>query len=318
MSASDKASAKEFIAAIIILAVMMIGIYFTLGVFSRESEQHEIQVSEAGSKSPDHVEVVVKLISVDPIKGDASARLEFTPHGKLAAEDSTPTTDLKAFLPFANNKTEVDFKKGKVITPVDVTFSLYGGNAADYPLDNYETSFSIYIERASPEKKETPKDTAKESAKSAAGDAEHETTQAEPPSNEIPLDVSFFGSIPGYKIAVAKDKETDETYVGGDVTIQRSGMVIAFSTFVGILMWGLSLAVLFLVLSVVLRGRKAELAMFSFMSALLFAYYAVRNSQPNVPPIGVFSDFVAFFWAEILVAFCLLATVFTWVFRAAK
>jgi Domain of unknown function (DUF4436) len=51
---------------------------------------------------------------------------------------------------------------------------------------------------------------------------------------------------------------------------------------------------------------------------LLFAFYAVRNSQPNVPPIGVYGDFISFFWAETLVGVCLLVTIFTWVFRPAK
>ena len=83
-------------------------------------------------------------------------------------------------------------------------------------------------------------------------------------------------------------------------------------------MWALSIAVLFLMISVLVRGRKAEIAMFSFMAALLFAFYAVRNSQPNVPPIGVLSDFLGFFWAELIVGACLLAGVFTWVFRANK
>ena len=64
-----------------------------------------------------------------------------------------------------------------------------------------------------------------------------------------------------------------------------------------------------------MRGRKPEIAMFSFMAALLFAYYAVRNTQPLVPPIGVYSDFLAFFWTEILVGACLVVMVFTWVLR---
>ena len=41
-------------------------------------------------------------------------------------------------------------------------------------------------------------------------------------------------------------------------------------------------------------------------------------AEPNVPPIGVFSDFILFFWAEIIVAGCLLVGVFTWIFRPAK
>jgi hypothetical protein len=195
---------------------------------------------------------------------------------------------------------------------------MYGGNAADYPFDAHTASFYLYADRVAPEKKDEKKSDAKPAEPAAeTDDSEHAPPPAadEPGSVEVPLDVSFYGNIPGYKIAVEKTKETDETFVEGDVHISRSSTVLAFSLFVAALMWLLSIAVLFLVLSVVLRGRKPEIAMFSFMAALLFAYYAVRNTQPNVPPIGVFGDFLSFFWAEILVGACLVVTVLTWVFR---
>jgi len=313
MPDNDKISVKEIIAAIVILALIGTGIFFTLRIFASESEQHEIVVSDAGAKKPDNLEVFVKLLSIDPIKGDTSARLEFVPHGKLD-DDGELAQDLKLYIPSANGKTEIELKKGKTIPPVEAVFSMYGGNAADYPFDAHRASFYVYADKVSSEKKEaTPKP-----ALTEPKDDEEHATAPEPESNSVALDVSFFGSIPGYAIGVQKDKDSNETFVEGEISISRSSTVKAFSFFVAILMWGLSLAVLFLVLSVILRGRKPELAMFSFMAALLFAYYAVRNSQPNVPPIGVYSDFISFFWAEILVGACLLATVFTWVFRAAK
>jgi hypothetical protein len=81
------------------------------------------------------------------------------------------------------------------------------------------------------------------------------------------------------------------------------------------LMWGVTIGVMLLVSSVLLRGRKIEVGMFSFLAALLFALIAVRNSQPGVPPIGTYSDFISFFWAEVILALCLLTLVFTWLLR---
>jgi hypothetical protein len=81
---------------------------------------------------------------------------------------------------------------------------------------------------------------------------------------------------------------------------------------------GLTISVLLLTLSVVLRGRKVELAMFSFTAALLFAFATVRNAQPGTPPIGTYSDFISFFWAEVIIALCLVVLVFTWLLRPAK
>lgn len=97
--------------------------------------------------------------------------------------------------------------------------------------------------------------------------------------------------------------------------VARSSTVTFFSVFVMVLMWGTTLAVLFMTLSIILRGRKVELAMFSFIAALLFAFAAVRNSQPGVPPIGTFSDYISFFWAEVILSLSLLTIIFTWLLR---
>jgi hypothetical protein len=64
--------------------------------------------------------------------------------------------------------------------------------------------------------------------------------------------------------------------------------------------------------------NEVELAMFSFTAALLFAFATVRNAQPGAPPIGTYSDFISFFWAEVIIALCLVLLVFTWLLRPAK
>jgi hypothetical protein len=55
--------------------------------------------------------------------------------------------------------------------------------------------------------------------------------------------------------------------------------------------------------------------MFGWMGALLFALVPLRNAMPAVPPVGVLSDIVSFFWAEIIVAVCLVVSVTTWIKR---
>lgn len=53
-------------------------------------------------------------------------------------------------------------------------------------------------------------------------------------------------------------------------------------------------------------------------AALLFAFASVRNAQPGTPPIGTYSDFISFFWAEVIIALCLVILVFTWVLRHSR
>lgn len=315
MSNPDRISVKEIVAGIVLLALIGLGVYLSLGIFAGESTVKEVIIADA-SNIPDRIQVDIKLLTIDPIKGDATVRMDLHSFGNVDDDaDGGLANDLKFYIPSANGKTEIEFKKGKVLTPVEAVLQLYDGNAADYPFDTHKAEFYAVMEKIE------DKNVEKKPAEKPVVDEEEKPAAVKPMDDElpvIPLDVSFYGSIPGYSITATKGEKVVDGVVEGSLQIKRSSTVIAFSIFVAALMWGLSIAVLFLVMSVVLRGRKPELAMFSFMAALLFAYYAVRNSQPNVPPIGVFSDFVSFFWTEALVALCLLVTVFTWVFRTNK
>jgi ABC-type multidrug transport system fused ATPase/permease subunit len=148
--------------------------------------------------------------------------------------------------------------------------------------------------------------------KEGEGDGKAAASDAD---DDIPIAVDFYGSIPGMKITARKTDDSDDNYVGLEMTISRSATVLFFSLFITFLMWGATIAVMLLVLSIIFRGRKIEVGMFSFLSALLFAMVAVRNSQPGVPPIGAFSDFISFFWAEVILALCLMTIIFTWLLR---
>lgn len=53
--------------------------------------------------------------------------------------------------------------------------------------------------------------------------------------------------------------------------------------------WGVTVVVLLMTFPIVMRGRKIEVGMFSFLAALLFASVALRNAQPGSPPVGSFS-----------------------------
>jgi hypothetical protein len=66
---------------------------------------------------------------------------------------------------------------------------------------------------------------------------------------------------------------------------------------------------------VVILKRKAEIAMFSFIATLIFAFVTVRNALPGSPPVGTLSDKLSFFWAEGILGMCLLAVILTWIFR---
>lgn len=322
MSDSDRFSIKEAIAVVVILAIVGGAIYFTLGQVAGEGLDKNVEISKLGDKEADHVKASVKVTSIDPIKGEFAARIEFDASGTLVNEDETLKQDLRVYTNSANGKQETDFPKGKRLTAVEGVFNMYEGNATDYPFDKYVADTNIYIIKSKPAEKKKAEPAPAAAEPKADGekpaDAVKKEADEEEDSNEVALSVDFEASISGYTFTSAKSKDTDESWVNVESHIERSGIVKTFSIFVSTLMWILTIGVLFLMMSVVLRGRKVELAMFSFMATLLFAFYAVRNSQPNVPPIGVFMDFASFFWVEMIVAACLVVALVTWLFRANK
>lgn len=268
---------------------------------------------KSSTKSPNFIEVVAKVLSIDPIKGDVSVRLEFAPHGNLSKEDGTLARNIKFDVNSSNGKQEVSFEKGKRMTPTEAVLNMYDGSVTDYPFDRHKSELIFYFV-AKPDK---PAEKPKSAEENPPGETKPETEAPDTEDVEVPFTLDFSPTMAGYNIELAKSKDSDDTFVDAEMSISRSSMVKFFSVFVILLMWGVSLAVLALVFTTIIGGRKVEIAMFSFIATLLFAFVAVRNSQPAVPPIGTMSDYLSFFWAEVILALCLLVIVFTWVLRPA-
>ncbi len=131
----------------------------------------------------------------------------------------------------------------------------------------------------------------------------------------IPIALELYGSVNGLAIGAAKAKDFEKDYPVIELTIERATTARFFSMFIMGAMWLLTIAVLLLVFHVLAGRRKIEVGMFSFLGALLFAFPALRNSQPGTPPIGTYGDFIAFFWAEVLIALCLLTILSIWLVR---
>lgn len=332
---SEKIKVKEIVITIVVIILFAVGLVLVLKAYNSEGEKRSASVSNLGEKDPNHIEVDVTLVSIDPNKGDIVARLEFLPKGIYTKDEGvTLARDVKLFVNGATGKQETDFPKGKRMNPMEVVVQMYDGLVTDYPFDKHNAYLEMYFVPGKPEKKEpaaakpaeaapspTPKPEAADEEEPKKEEGAKKTEAAaddEDEDDEIPIGVDFSGSISGFKIDAVKAKESQNDLVGIDMTISRAATTKFFSFFVMIMMWGLTISVLFLTSSVVLRGRKPELGMFSFTAALLFAFATVRNAQPGTPPIGTYSDFISFFWAEVIIALCLVVLVFTWLLRPAK
>ncbi|HRH40598.1 MAG TPA: DUF4436 family protein [Pyrinomonadaceae bacterium] len=317
MSLIKNVTGKGFTATLIAIFVFAMA----LMVNAQCSSEKEIkEINDYHTKTPGGVAVCAKVLNLDPIKGDVTIRLEFIPGDDLIKDDGTLEKNIKFDTQSANGKAEVTFEKGKKMNATEVVLGMYGEKkegsdyisvVEDYPFDTHKADLSIYLYTKPDKKKEAPKDANAEHAepnKEAAAAEEEEEL-------EVPHLLMFVPTSSGYNIKTEKSKDSDEGYTYLTMTSSRALTVKAFSTFLMFLMWSVSLAVLGLVITVVIGGRKSELAMFSFIATLLFAFVTVRNAQPGVPPVGTFSDVWSFFWAEGILGVCLLSVILTWVFR---
>jgi hypothetical protein len=131
-------------------------------------------------------------------------------------------------------------------------------------------------------------------------------------------ETNFYSSMQGYKIVEVLEYDSGTGHSDIDFRIERTGSVRLVSAFVTILMWFITVAMIFVLSSIVIRKRKVEYGMFGFLSAMIFALPALRNIQPFVPTFGCLSDYMAFFWAELTAAVGLIIMIATWLIRKAQ
>jgi hypothetical protein len=82
------------------------------------------------------------------------------------------------------------------------------------------------------------------------------------------------------------------------------------------LMGGLSHSMLAMALRVIASKSIVNLVPFSISVSLIFGLPTIRNVQPGVPAVGAFVDYVAFLWAEIIVAVSAIIIAWTWMLRS--
>jgi hypothetical protein len=246
-----------------------------------------VDAAAAGNKP----EIEINLIDFDPEVGDVHARLHLRLPPAMISEEAAPTHDL-VFVDATNvdesilklsSKEPYSYYDGFINSRYQVNDP---GSQFMYPFDEHVTYVHAFL-------------------------AENEGNRLV----RLPVDYDCSDcEIDGFHVAVTDDGTTP-TEVRLKVTIRRTTPIIVFSVFLGIAMWAMTLLVVVLAIRVI-RGsrRKApEVATMGFIGGLLFAFPAIRSAQPRVPPVGVFSDYLAFYWCEFLLMFMLVGVMVAWV-----
>lgn len=267
-----------------------------LSIYSRSAIAQEPYnpSPDSAAASTGLVEVKMTAIGVDPVKNEVEARLEFELKGIYKKGPTYPAQDLLMTVNGANiEDSEITFKEGKPMIVPAIKFNLVEGRSNNYPFDRHIARVAISIDPLpSIGKKFAPFEL-----------------------NPVPLVFKFDADVPGFDISYKPMAENSSIFIYIDVCTSRSVPVKFFAIVIIVIMWVLSIMALLLALKVMKSGKLPEVGMLSWTAVMLFAFPAIRNAQPGVPPVGTASDFMSFFWTEIIVVVALVIIGSCWLKR---
>ncbi|AJF63791.1 DUF4436 family protein [Streptomyces vietnamensis] len=250
----------------------------TLGTWLQFGERQALdRVYSAGGSAPDRVDIEASIQRVDAAGRELTLRVQVTPRGELAeAGGVSPTEDLTVQTS-TSTRGDLSFKAHSRIATTDLPVTMTGGSITDYPFDAYDAAI------------------------------EFSATQG---GEKVPVHVALTNSDALFSASV-DDVSDDDGTAAFDVGLGRSDSVLVFTAFMMAAMWGLALSVLTGAWFLVTRRKGLTWPALGWMAATLFALAAFRNTAPGTPPIGCLMDYIAFLWAETVVAFCLATVVVT-------
>ncbi|MFF2780232.1 DUF4436 domain-containing protein [Streptomyces sp. NPDC058052] len=265
------------LACLLIVGAIALGVWVQFG-----ERQSQDTVYAAGGDAPDRVDVRASVQRVDAAGRELILRVLVTPRGELAeAGGVSPTEDL-TLQTSTSTRGDLSFAAHSRIATMDLPVTLTGGSITDYPFDSYDAAIEFSAVQG---------------------------------GQKVPVRMTLTNADALFSARV--DAAEENGTVLFDVALGRSDSVLVFAVFMMVAMWALAVSVLtgawFLV-----TGRKGlTWPALGWMAATLFALAAFRNTAPGAPPIGSLIDYVAFLWAETVIAFCLVTVVVTG-FRAER
>ncbi len=262
----------RMVAAAVALVALVAGVAAWSQLGSTAGGDRGVQSGPADD--PDRVDITASIIRVDPSSGELLLRLLVVPRGDLTTEGGlSPREDLE-ILTSAAMKTDPFFPALERIGSVDVPVVLSGTGVTAYPFDRYAATMEF-------------------------------TAKMDGETVPVHLTLTHRDALFG----AATDAYQDEDAAVAELTLTRSVSVLTFAIFMILAMWALAIAVATGAWHLLSRRRGLVWPALGWMAATLFAIAGFRNAAPGSPPIGSLIDYLAFFWAEAIIAVCVFAVV---------
>jgi len=272
-----------FLGILLVCAVAVLSVDY-LFMTEEGDRQAEITATEHGS---DYIEVDAHVIHVDPVNERLTFRLDFIPHGKFDAGDGLLAVPLEVSVSSIGAE-QLHFESERRMFPHEVIVDMFEGEVEDYPFDKHRALFEILI---------------LEEGKSQA----------------VPTELDLFANHHGYIFVDEVLPDSSHGYLGYDIHLQRSALVIGTVLFCMVIIWGLMIVNMFIFWLVLKDKMEVDLGLFGYMSGFIVALFFFRQIFPDVPPfLGVFADYAAFFWAELVTAGISIGLALKWFNKAEK
>ncbi|MFF5958192.1 DUF4436 family protein [Streptomyces luteogriseus] len=273
-SPRPRRSGPSILLVLVPLAVLIL-VAVSVGSWLQYTErQAKDTVHTAGSRAADRVDVEAAVQSVDAAAGELVLRVRVGPRGALGEEGgAAPVADLSLQTSVAT-LSDLEFEAHERLAPKDLRVAMAGGSISDYPFDTYDT------------------------------DVEFRAVLGGKP---VPVRMLFSNADPLFSVSVTPPPSDQEAVVA--LKLSRSGSLLVFAVFMMVAMWALASSVLLGAWYLTTRRQGLVWPALAWMAATLFALAAFRNTAPGTPPIGCVMDWFAFFWAEAVIALCLIVVV---------
>jgi Domain of unknown function (DUF4436) len=286
---------KVAIAAVVLIVPIVVASYFLVLVNFRSSRGGSV----LGLSETDGLMVFGRVLAVDPEHNEMTLRLNPHPLGSYEGVSGDLVEPVYFFSTGTARDAQdalVTFPAGVPMKSVDVTVEL-SGEITDYPFDSYTSNTFFYFLR--------------QPSSTEARDEDFVPTQ-------LWMDYALNGYEFEFKDRTPAELRNPRTAHGFDLRVDRAYSTVFFAVFVMALMVTLALASVAIALVLTHWGRDIGPGVLGYLAALLFAFPAIRSVMPGTPPVGSYSDYLAFFWAEAIVASTLLALAIIWLVREAR
>jgi hypothetical protein len=302
----------------VLFVIGLIAIYFSvLWMGLTEEKRRSLTIAKSFATSGDFVTIDVRVTSVNTSQGLVYERIRLVPMGRFALDKATPAADLRLLVNSVSGKQVAIFPKGERIVPIEVT-SLLSGNQNRYPFDHYSTDIDLLVttpmkKKVQPlveQKLENPVDPLATTLIVGTNDLDSSET--------VPINENFTAIFSGIKFEGTVTEDDTYKLMHTTIEMRRANNVISLSLIVMTVMFVLAVSIMGMVFNVAASPGEVNLVPLSLCIALIFGLPALRNVQPNLPGMGVLSDYLSFIWAELMVSISAIMLAWIWIIRSRK